>query len=85
MASPLRWFRKYSYFFIVVFGVLLMAIFGLGSVVTGLNPGDLARSSTRENKVVAEWAGGELKESDVFNLRQKHLSLIHISEPTRPY
>ena len=85
MASPLRWFRKYSYFFIVVFGVLLMAIFGLGSVVTGLNPGDLARSSTRENKVVAEWAGGELKESDVFNLRQKHFAGQRLIEEVYKY
>ena len=85
MASPLRWFRKYSFFFIVVFGVLLMAIFGLGSVVTGLNPSDLARRTTRENKVVAEWAGGELKESDLFDLRQRHFAGQRLIEEVYKY
>ena len=85
MASPLRWFRKHSFFFIVVFGVFLMGIFGLGSVITGLNPGDMARRSIAENKVLAEWSGGELKEQDVSFLRRKHFAGQRLMEEVYKY
>ncbi|MEM9413582.1 MAG: hypothetical protein AAGA30_20910, partial [Planctomycetota bacterium] len=74
MASPIRWFRKYSQFFIVVFGVFLMAIFGLGGVVSSLNPSDFAQGNEYENKVVATWSGGEIKEDELYFLRQRHFA-----------
>ena len=85
MASPLRWFRKYSYFFIVVFGVLLMAIFGLGSVVTGLNPSSITQRAQAENKTVAEWSGGELKQFDLAGLRQRHFASLRLLENIYKY
>lgn len=85
MASPLRWFRKHSFFFIVVFGVVLMGIFGLGSVITGLNPGDMARQATAENKVLAKWSGGELKEKEVQFLRQKHFASQRLMQEVYKY
>ena len=85
MASPIRWFRKHSQFFVVVFGVVLMAIFGLGSIMTTLNPGDLARSAQAENPVVVEWSGGELTEYDLFALRQKHFAARRFLENVYKY
>ena len=75
MASPIRWFRKHAQFFIVIFGVVLMAIFGLGTVFTSLNPADfVSRGGEDTNTVVAQWAGGELRKDDLFVLRQKHFA-----------
>lgn len=85
MASPIRWFRKHSQFFVVVFGVVLMAIFGLGSIMSTLNPSDLARSAQAENPVVAEWSGGELTENDLFALRTKHFAARRFLENVYKY
>ena len=85
MASPLRWFRKYSFFFIVIFGVLLMGIFGLGSVVTGLNPSSFSQSAQAENKTVAQWSGGELKEFDLAGLRQRHFASLRFLRNIHKY
>ena len=75
MASPIRWFRKHAQFFIVIFGVVLMAIFGLGTVFTSLNPADfVSRGGEDTNTVVAQWSGGELRKDDLFILRQKHFA-----------
>ena len=85
MASPIRWFRKHSQFFVVVFGVVLMAIFGLGSIMTSLNPGDFARNAQAENPVVMEWSGGDLTEYDLFGMRQKHFASIGFLENVYKY
>ena len=85
MASPLRWFRKHSFFFIVVFGVFLMAIFGLGSVITGLNPSSMARQAQAENKTVAEWSGGEIKKFDLASLRQRHFASLRFLQNVYKY
>ncbi len=74
MASPIRWFRKHSQFFIVVFGVVLMAIFGLGSVMSSLNPADFAGGTEVENPVIAEWAGGELTNQELYRMRRAHFA-----------
>ena len=39
----MRWFRRHQTGMMIFFGVGLMAIFGLGSVVGMLNPGDIGR------------------------------------------
>ena len=73
MASPIRWFRKHAQFFVVIFGVVLIGIFGLGTVFTSLNPSDFISNGDEEaNKVVAQWAGGELRKEDLFKLRRNH-------------
>ena len=75
MASPIRWFRKHAQFFVVIFGVVLMGIFGLGTVFTSLNPADFVSGGGEDtNKVVAQWSGGELRKEDLFRLRQRHFA-----------
>lgn len=55
----------------VVFGMVLMAIFGLGSVAMLINnPGQVADPSA--NKVMVTWDGGKLKKGDLENLRIRH-------------
>lgn len=78
MASPIRWFRKHSQVMIVVFGVLLMAIFGLGSVLTGLNPGDLVRRGEDRNEVVAKWAHGEFKRNDLAGMLHRQEAALQL-------
>ena len=52
-----------------------MAIFGLGTVFTSLNPSDFVSTGDEDtNKVVAQWAGGELRKDDLYLLRQKHFA-----------
>ena len=71
MASPLGWFRRHQKGMMVVFGMVLMAIFGLGSVAMLINnPSQVADPSA--NKVMVTWDGGKLKKSDLDSLRVRH-------------
>lgn len=55
----------------VVFGMVLMAIFGLGSVFMLVNdPGKAMDPSARE--VFVKWNGGQLNKGQVQNLRLRH-------------
>jgi hypothetical protein len=56
----------------VVFGMVLMAIFGLGSVAMMINPSQM--SDPVANKVAVKWDGGQLKQSQVDNLRIRHFA-----------
>ena len=63
MANPLRWFRRHQKLMMVFFGVGLMAVFGLGSVFTMINPGKM--SVERDNPVIATWKGGKITRNDL--------------------
>ena len=69
--SPLRWFRKHSMFFMVVFGIGAMVIFGLGSVVGHLNPNEMNRASTAK-EVVATWKGGDINRGQLQGMQARH-------------
>ena len=75
MASPLSWFRRNQKGMLVVFGVLLMASFGLGSVMYSLTPRGVRDTST-ETPVV-EWQGGTLTNGDLSNLRYRHFRAMN--------
>ena len=70
MASPLRWFRRHQQIMMVFFGVGLMAIFGLGSVFTMINPRELG--STEDNPLVATWSEGEFRRKELDSARMHH-------------
>ncbi len=73
MSNPLRWFRKNAKILMVVFGVGAMIIFGLGSVVSMINPSQLGNIRGDENKrVIAEWDGGKVTRGDVRRYTELH-------------
>ena len=57
--ANLRWFRKHQKVMLVVFGVVLMAVFGLGSVISMMPAGGGGQRSDEINEVVAKWNGGQ--------------------------
>lgn len=71
MASPLGWFRRHQKGMMVVFGMVLMAIFGLGSVAMLIN-NPTQSTDPSANKVIVKWDGGKLKKSQVESLRIRH-------------
>lgn len=72
MASPLGWFRRHQKGMMVVFGMVLMAIFGLGSVAMMINPSQLTNPADKE--VVVQWDGGKLTKTQVENIRVRHFA-----------
>ena len=57
----------------VVFGVGAMIIFGLGSVVSMVNPGDFVPSEGDDsNKVVATWKGGDFTRDQIRRFTYRH-------------
>ena len=83
MASPLRWFRKHQQIMMVFFGVGLMAIFGLGSVFTMINPNDVGTS--RENPVIATWKGGKITRDDLNGMQNRHFQMQRFIEGVVSY
>lgn len=51
-----------------------MAVFGLGSVVSMINPGDIG--NVRENPTVASWKGGGITRSDLDAMRIRHFQSL---------
>lgn len=70
MASPLGWFRRHQKGMMVVFGMVLMAIFGLGSVAMMITPGQ--GSNNEGNEKAVQWNGGSLTKAQVENMRIRH-------------
>ncbi len=62
MASPLRLFRKYEYYSLVAFGIMLMIAFVIGPILSKYLD-SRARTSQSGNEVVVTWKGGELREA----------------------
>ena len=66
MANPLSWFRKYQKIMLVFFGVILMAVFGLGSVISMIPAGAGRNDRDAELKqVIAEWSGGKVRRGEI--------------------
>jgi hypothetical protein len=57
---------------LIIFGVLLMAVFGLGPVFDNLARGFQGSSSAYEDEVVAKWRGGTISRSVLDGLKRKH-------------
>lgn len=75
MASPLGWFRRHQTGMLVVFGALLMAAFGLGSVMYSLTPKG-TRNAELDTPVV-QYNGGKLTNGDFSNLRYRHFRTVN--------
>ncbi len=74
MASPLSWFRRNQKGMLIVFGTLLMAVFGLGSVVDSL----ISQRSIGNNsdQVAVRWDGGSFTTNQLANLRFQHAQTL---------
>ncbi|MCH2182523.1 MAG: hypothetical protein MK108_11005 [Mariniblastus sp.] len=73
MSSSLRWFRKNAKVLMVVFGIGAMAIFGLGGVVSMVNPSDLVRvEGDDSDNVIARWKGGDFTREQIRRFTYRH-------------
>ncbi len=72
MASPLRWFRKYSMYIMVVFGIAAMVIFGFGSVIDSMISRSGSQRSNENDVVVATWKGGDIRRGQLRMMRNRH-------------
>ena len=70
--SPLRWFRKHATWMLIIFGVLLMAIFGLGPVFDNMAQGFQNASMASEDPVIIQYRGGEVTRSKLDELQRGH-------------
>ena len=68
MANPLAAFRKHQKVLLAVFGVLLMLVFTVGTVLTELFQPSAPRG-TVEDPTVVSWNGGALRESQIQMFR----------------
>ena len=78
MASPLSWFRRNQKGMLVVFGVLLMAAFGMEGVFNMMqpaNPGAIA-----EDRVVVKYDNGYFTESQLAEMRFRNAELFRFLE-----
>ena len=71
----LRWFRKHQKGMLVVFGAVLMAVFGLGGVVSMIDPSK-HRGDPDGEKVVVEWKGGEYTRNELQALLRLHFQTL---------
>ena len=71
----LRWFRKHQKGMLVVFGAVLMAVFGLGGVVSMIDPGGGGKDPDAD-KVVVEWKGGKYTRQDLRNALRLHFQTL---------
>ena len=69
----LRWFRSQATWMLIIFGSLLMAIFGLGQVFDSLVRG-IGSNDTVQNEVIAKWREGDITRADLDLLRRRHFS-----------
>ncbi|MCP4081160.1 MAG: hypothetical protein GY743_13020 [Planctomycetaceae bacterium] len=74
MASPLAWFRKNQKGMLIVFGVLLMAVFGLPSVFFNLTP--QGSRDPKMNEVVVEYSGGRFTRGELRDYRIRNAQAI---------
>ncbi len=84
MASPLRWFRRHQKGMLVVFGIGLMAAFGLGGVLTSFG-GSGSVQGPAVNQVVAKWKGGEFRRSDLDHMTRMHFQGVRFLNGVREF
>ncbi len=78
MASPLSWFRQHQKGMLVVFGILLMASFGLASVMNSLTP--TGSRNEFAMKPVVKYSGGTFTNSDFALMRNRHFQAVNFLE-----
>ena len=66
--SPLRWFRRHATWMLIIFGVVLMAIFGLGPVFDQMAQGFKNSGSSGEDPVIIKYRDGEITRSKLDEL-----------------
>ncbi len=79
----LRWFRKHQKIMLVVFGVILMAVFVLGSVLQfAVSSGGQASSDEikKYNETVVQWSGGELSRIQIQRMLELHYATMNFQE-----
>ena len=74
--ANLRWFRRHQKIMLVVFGVILMAVFGLGSVISMIPPAGTQDNRDEMRKVIARWKGGKFTRQDVSQLTRLHFQTM---------
>ena len=72
--SPLRWFRRHATWMLIIFGVVLMAIFGLGPVFDQMARGFQSAGSAAEDPVLHTYRGGEITRSKLDELQRDHFA-----------
>ena len=75
--ANLRWFRKHQKIMLVVFGVILMAVFGLGSVISMI-PNAPSDNDSDRNKVIAKWKGGQFTRGELAELTRMHFYTMEL-------
>lgn len=79
----LRWFRKHQKVMLVVFGVILMAVFVLGSVVPffGSSGGGASREQiARANQPIVQWSGGQMTRGQIQRMLEMHFATMNFQE-----
>ena len=69
--SPLRWFRRHATWMLIIFGVILMAIFGLGPVFDQMTRG-FQNSGPIDDPVIMKYRGGEITRTALDGLQRNH-------------
>ncbi len=67
----LRWCRSQATWMLIIFGALLMAIFGLGPVFDQMTRG-IQSSGGGENTVIGKWRNGDITRFQLDDLRRRH-------------
>ena len=70
--SPLRWFRKHATWMLIIFGVVLMAIFGLGPVFDNMAQGFQGAANQGEDPVIVKYRDGDITRSALDDLQLRH-------------
>ena len=69
--SPLRWFRRHATWMLIIFGVVLMAIFGLGPVFDQMARG-FQNTGPVEDPVIIKYRDGEITRSRLDEYQRAH-------------
>lgn len=70
MSNPLSMFRRYQKVLLAVFGVLIIFIFTVGTIITEYQSQNIMGGG--ENAVVVTWKKGKITEEDIYAMRTSH-------------
>ena len=71
--SPLRWFRRHATWMLIIFGVVLMAIFGLGPVFDQMTRG-FQNSGPIDDPVIIKYREGEITRTALDGMQRNHFA-----------